>query len=61
MWYHVKDMHLGDVGSGSTLQYRCKRLPYVACPRARMCHVGQVYTPAGLIIHSDLRDTLGYE
>jgi hypothetical protein len=54
-------MHLGDVGSGSTLQYRCKRLPYVACPRARMCHVGQVYTPAGLIIHSDLRDTLGYE
>jgi hypothetical protein len=28
---------------------------------AHVCRVGQVYTPAGLIIDSNLRDTLGYE
>jgi hypothetical protein len=49
------------VGPGLTLRYRCKRLPYVACPRARVCHVGDVYTPIRFIIDSDLHDTLGYE
>jgi hypothetical protein len=49
------------VGPGSTIRYHCERLPYVACPRARICRVGQVYTPAGLIIDFDLHDTLGYE
>jgi hypothetical protein len=33
----------------------------VACPRARICRVGQVYTPVGLVIDSDLHDTLVYE
>jgi hypothetical protein len=33
----------------------------MACPRARICLVGQVYTPAGLIIDSLLHDTLGHE
>jgi hypothetical protein len=33
----------------------------VACPWMRVCRVGQVYTPAGLVIDSDLRDTLRYE
>jgi hypothetical protein len=33
----------------------------VACPWARVCRVGQVYTPEGLVIDSDLYDTLGYE
>jgi hypothetical protein len=28
---------------------------------ARVCRVGQVYTPVGLVIDSDLRGTLGYE
>jgi hypothetical protein len=27
----------------------------------RVCRVGQVYTHAGLVIDSDLRDILGYE
>jgi hypothetical protein len=36
-------------------------LLYVVCPRARVCRVGQVYTPVGLGIDLDLRDTLGYE
>jgi hypothetical protein len=49
------------VGPGSTLRYHCKRLPYVDCPRVRVCRVGQAYTPAGLVIDSDLHDTLGYE
>jgi hypothetical protein len=33
----------------------------VACPRARVCHVGQVYTPTRFVIDSDLCDTLGYD
>jgi hypothetical protein len=33
----------------------------VACPRACICLVGQVCTPAGLVIDSDLCDTLEYE
>jgi hypothetical protein len=33
----------------------------VAYPRAGVCRVGQIYTPAGLVIDLDLRDTLGYE
>jgi hypothetical protein len=33
----------------------------VACLWARVYHVGQVYTPVGLVIDSDLYDTLGYE
>jgi hypothetical protein len=49
------------VGPGSTLQYRCERLQYVSCPQARVYCVGQVYTPIGLVIDLDLRDTLGHE
>jgi hypothetical protein len=33
----------------------------VACPRAHICRVGQVYTPTGFVIDSDFGDTLGYE
>jgi hypothetical protein len=33
----------------------------MACPWAHLCHVGQVYTTAGLIIDLDLWVTLGYE
>jgi hypothetical protein len=33
----------------------------MVCPWAHVCHVGQVYTPAGFVIDLDLRDTLGYE
>jgi hypothetical protein len=33
----------------------------VACPQARVCRVGQVYTLVGLIIDLDLHDTLRYE
>jgi hypothetical protein len=33
----------------------------MAYPRARVCRVGQVYTPVGLVIDSYLCDTLGYE
>jgi hypothetical protein len=33
----------------------------MTCLRARVCHVGQVYTPARFVIDSDLRDTLIYE
>jgi hypothetical protein len=46
------------VGPGSTLRYHCERLPYVACPWARVSHVGQVYTPTRLVIDLDLSDTL---
>jgi hypothetical protein len=49
------------VGPGLALRYRCERMPYVACPRERVCHVGQVYTPTGLVIDSDLRNTLEHE
>jgi hypothetical protein len=49
------------VGPGSTLRFHCERLPYVAYPRAHICHVGQVYTLARLMIDLDLRDTLKYE
>jgi hypothetical protein len=49
------------VGPGSTLRYRYERLPYVACPWARVCRVGQVYTSARLVIDSDLHDTTRYE
>jgi hypothetical protein len=49
------------VGPGLTLRYRCERSSYVACPRVGVCRVGQVYTPEGLIIDLDLRDTLNYE
>jgi hypothetical protein len=61
MWYCIEDVHYGEVGPGSTLRYRCEKLPYMAYPRAHVCHVGHVYTPARLIIDLDLRDTLGYE
>jgi hypothetical protein len=61
MWYHVEDVYEGEVGLGSTLRYCCKRLPLQGCPRARVRHVGQVYTPARLFIDSNLRTTLGYE
>jgi hypothetical protein len=57
----MEDVHWGEVGPGLILRYHCERLPYVACPHARVCCVGQVYTPARLIIDSDLYDTLGYE
>jgi hypothetical protein len=33
----------------------------VACLEARVCHVGQVYTPVEFVIDSDLHDTLRYE
>jgi hypothetical protein len=36
----VEDVNLGEVGPGSILRYHCERLPYVACPRARVCRVG---------------------
>jgi hypothetical protein len=49
------------VGPGSTLRYHCERLLYMANPRARVRHVGQVNTPAGLVIDSDLRNTLIYK
>jgi hypothetical protein len=29
--------------------------------RMRVCRVGQVYTPTGLVIDLDLYNTLGYE
>jgi hypothetical protein len=53
--------YLGSRGLGSTLWYHCERLPYVVCPRVRICRVGQVYTPTGLVIDSDVHDTLGHE
>jgi hypothetical protein len=49
------------VGPGLTIRYHCERLPYMVCPRARICDVGVVYTPIGLVIDSDICDTLGYE
>jgi hypothetical protein len=33
----------------------------MACPQARVCPVSQVYTPVGLVLDLDLRDSLGYE
>jgi hypothetical protein len=33
----------------------------VAYLRACVCRVGQVYIPVGLVIDSDLHDTLEYE
>jgi hypothetical protein len=38
-----------------------RKLPYVACPRACVCHVGLVYTPTGFVIDSNVHDTLRYE
>jgi hypothetical protein len=35
--------------------------PCKAYPWTRVCRVGQVYTSVGLVIDSDLHDTLGYE
>jgi hypothetical protein len=61
MWYSLEDVHLGEVRTGSTLRYRCERLSYVAYPRECICHVGQVYTVAVLVIDLYLCDTLGYE
>jgi hypothetical protein len=29
--------------------------------RARICHVGQVYSPVGFVIDSDLHDIIEYE
>jgi hypothetical protein len=52
---------LGRGGPVSTLRCRCERLPYVSCLRSRVCRVGEVYTPIGFVIDSDLRDTLRYE
>jgi hypothetical protein len=49
------------MGPGSILRYRCERLSYVACLRVRVCHVGQVDTPARFVIDLDLHDTLEYE
>jgi hypothetical protein len=46
------------MGPKSTLRYHCERLPYVTLC---VCRVGQVYTPVGLIIDSDIRDTLEHE
>jgi hypothetical protein len=48
-------------GCYMNLRYRCERLPYMASPRARVSHVGQVCTPAWLVIDSVLRDTLRLE
>jgi hypothetical protein len=33
----------------------------VAYPRVRVYRVGQVYTPVGLIIDSNIYDIVGYE
>jgi hypothetical protein len=33
----------------------------VTSSRAHVCRVDQVYTPAGLVIDSDMHDTLEYE
>jgi hypothetical protein len=41
------------VGARSTLRYRCERLSYVACPWARICRVGQVYTPIRMVTGVD--------
>jgi hypothetical protein len=61
MWYHVEEVHSGEVGPGSTIWYHCERLTYVAYPQVHSCHVGQLYTPVGLVIDLDLRDTIRYE
>jgi hypothetical protein len=61
VWYRAEDVHQVEVGPKSTLRYHCERLPYVAYPQARVCRVGQIYTPGALVIDSDLNNTLGYE
>jgi hypothetical protein len=48
------------VGLGSTL--RCLQTVVIrGMSAARVYRVGQVYTPTGFVIDSDLRDTLEYE